>query len=284
MRVAAWAADKIVTVTNLQPSTLYVLSAKSTPAALQQEVLDKLEANKPISEKDLRRQIASAGKATRAAEEERRAITDGTTMPAQGVAPAAREEEPQPQGVEGENLEREAANEAVLLLRKRLGDDFNDFVKLWEDAGSAFASALRESAAEAKGEMVEAAKAEPTPDPAPSPPIVETEPQPTGSQRSITQPNQVPGDENRTEGPVEADQQSTAEPKPLSEGPPNSPAAEPETDSSPGTVANLLEKRGGAAPTPPPGVTCGHPWGTCGYTACVSSGRCLAGPKSEVAA
>ena len=53
MRVAKWAADKIVTVTNLQPSTLYILSAKSTPPSLAHEVLNRLEANDPISEKDL---------------------------------------------------------------------------------------------------------------------------------------------------------------------------------------------------------------------------------------
>jgi hypothetical protein len=230
---AAVFADKFVTVTNLQPSTLYVLSAKSTPAALQQEVLDKLGANKPISEKDLRLQIASARKATRTAEALRGAAAEGTAMPAQDGTPPAREE-PQPQAFEGQKLEREAANAAVRMLSDRLGDDFRNFVKLWEDAGSAFTSALRDFAAEAKGEMVEAAKAEPTPHPAPSPPIVKTEQQPTGS--------------------------------------------------SPGTVANLLEKRGGTAPRPPAGVTCGHPQGTCGYNTCEASGRCLARPKSEVAA
>jgi hypothetical protein len=267
MRVAKWAADKIVTVTNLQPSTLYVLSAKSTPAALGQEVLDQVKANKPISEKDLRHQLASKRKKKRAAEEEERhGVTEGITMPAhcQDGAPPPREEEPQPQAFEGQKLEREAANAAVLMLRDSLGDDFRYFVKLWEDAGGAFPAALRNLAA-VPGEVVEAAEADPTPDPAPSPPIVGTEQRPTAPPRSITQPDQAPGDEDTAERPVEADQQPTVEPKPLSESPPDVPVAEPETDSSPGTVANLLEKRGGGAPTPPGAVACHPPRGEFRY-------------------
>jgi hypothetical protein len=173
MRVAKWAADKIVTVTNLQPSTLYILSAKSTPPSVVQEVLDRVEANDPISERELRRTLASTKK--------KRA--EDATMPPHhpGGAPPAREEEPQLQGFEGEGLERESAKAAVLLLRESLGDDFHNFVKLWEDAGSAFTSALRDLAAAATGEMVEAAEPELTLDPGSQLQVDDAEQQPTAS-------------------------------------------------------------------------------------------------------
>jgi hypothetical protein len=60
MRVAKTFAAKIVTVTNLKPSTLYLLSAKSTPAPVRQEIIKRLNGGEPISDRDVRQCVAEA--------------------------------------------------------------------------------------------------------------------------------------------------------------------------------------------------------------------------------
>jgi hypothetical protein len=50
---AAEFADKFVTVTNLSPSMLYLVSAKSTPPSLAQEVIDRATANEPLSGREV---------------------------------------------------------------------------------------------------------------------------------------------------------------------------------------------------------------------------------------
>ena len=48
IQVAEWAKDKSDTMSLLPPSTLYLLSAKSTPDEIQAEVVSDLKAGKPI--------------------------------------------------------------------------------------------------------------------------------------------------------------------------------------------------------------------------------------------
>lgn len=52
--------DKIRTVRNLQPTTLYRLSAKSTPASVQQEIIARLEAGEGLSDGAIRKRISEA--------------------------------------------------------------------------------------------------------------------------------------------------------------------------------------------------------------------------------
>jgi hypothetical protein len=60
MAVARRLGDKIGTVQNLSPATLYRLSTRSTPAAVRDEIVHRLEIGEPLSEADIRRQIAEA--------------------------------------------------------------------------------------------------------------------------------------------------------------------------------------------------------------------------------
>src|SRR5580704_18081669 len=49
MRAAAWAEPKSSAVTNLPPTLLYILSAKSTPQAIHDDVLARIEAGETVS-------------------------------------------------------------------------------------------------------------------------------------------------------------------------------------------------------------------------------------------
>jgi hypothetical protein len=48
MRAAQWVSKKHENVSHLSPSMLYILSASSTPEALRQEILDRLEAGERV--------------------------------------------------------------------------------------------------------------------------------------------------------------------------------------------------------------------------------------------
>jgi hypothetical protein len=52
-----FADNKFVTETNLTANVLSLISAKSTPPSLAQEVVDRIMANDPISEKEVRRRL-----------------------------------------------------------------------------------------------------------------------------------------------------------------------------------------------------------------------------------
>ncbi len=60
MQAAAWAEGKTETVSDLTPSTLYLLSAPSTPQAVQCQVLDDLEAGKPVNHREVREAVDEA--------------------------------------------------------------------------------------------------------------------------------------------------------------------------------------------------------------------------------
>src|ERR1051326_4959233 len=59
MAVAKWLGDKICTMQNLSPETLYMLS-RSAPAALRNEIIARLGNGEQLSETEIQRQIAEA--------------------------------------------------------------------------------------------------------------------------------------------------------------------------------------------------------------------------------
>jgi hypothetical protein len=63
--VAETLPEKIVIVTNLKPTTLYCVSAKSTPARVREEIITRIERGETLTDQDIRR-VISDGKATRA--------------------------------------------------------------------------------------------------------------------------------------------------------------------------------------------------------------------------
>ena len=60
MQAAEWAEGKSATVSLLQPKTLYLLAAKSTPEKVQTEVISDLEAGKDIDPREIRDRVAEA--------------------------------------------------------------------------------------------------------------------------------------------------------------------------------------------------------------------------------
>jgi hypothetical protein len=57
MRVACWASDKGATVAHLSPSTLYVLSAASTPRQFVTDILNRAEAGEHVPPSVMRREL-----------------------------------------------------------------------------------------------------------------------------------------------------------------------------------------------------------------------------------
>ena len=68
IRVAEKLPEKIVTVTNLRPTTLYALSAKSTPGPVREEIVARVESGKALSDKEIRRLVAQGEAARKTAE------------------------------------------------------------------------------------------------------------------------------------------------------------------------------------------------------------------------
>jgi len=57
MQVAQWASGKSATVTNLPPSLLYALSARSTPKEFSVALLERIEAGAPVTPSFVREQL-----------------------------------------------------------------------------------------------------------------------------------------------------------------------------------------------------------------------------------
>ena len=60
MRAAEWMADKSELSSYLTPSTIYLLSAPSTPESAQRQVLDDIEAGRPIDHREVREVVEEA--------------------------------------------------------------------------------------------------------------------------------------------------------------------------------------------------------------------------------
>jgi hypothetical protein len=290
MRGAAFIADKrtrgkFITVTNLTPGSLFQMSAKSAPPLLVHEAVERAETNAPMSEKEFRSRLAALKEAKRTA-----------TI---GAATEAAQDQGNPHSAPEHGCrlqtfgrEQEAANAAVLMLRESLGDQFPTFVALFEEAGSAFSSALRGSAilpttiriASTTEVNLQAAAAGAEP-PAPEPgehgcPEFRDQVTPTVLSVSEQQPEQ--GDKQiRSEAhKVQELRKSSAE------------ASVRELrisheDSPPKTMTEGLPMRIDRVLAPsaaPPGVRCGHNRGICGYGGCLPQGRCLANPGSVATA
>lgn len=80
MRVAGWASGKGTAVAHLAPSTLYLLSASSTPKEFVSDVLGRIRAGESIPPSVLRRQLAAWREAEQQAEGQELAPSD-SSMP-----------------------------------------------------------------------------------------------------------------------------------------------------------------------------------------------------------
>ena len=84
MRVASWASTKGATVARLAPSTLYLLSASSTPKEFVSDVLGRIQAGESIPPSVLRRQLVALRKTGQHVEEALMPESSGITETAPG--------------------------------------------------------------------------------------------------------------------------------------------------------------------------------------------------------
>ena len=64
MRAATWAEGKTEIISDLSPTTLYLLAAPSTPEDIWKEVIADIDAGKPIDEKKIKRRVQEVKEAT----------------------------------------------------------------------------------------------------------------------------------------------------------------------------------------------------------------------------
>lgn len=120
IQAAEWARDKNDTVSLLEPTALYLLSARSTPAVVQNEVLNRLKVgDRSASQGDITAliRLEKAQRVWVETEEE-----DGEEAEAEAKR-RAEEERAFKEFQEAEEAEQAARLELATLLRERLGKD-----------------------------------------------------------------------------------------------------------------------------------------------------------------
>lgn len=263
------AQGKFVTVTNLTPGLLYKLSAKSAPPLLVQEAIERVETGAPMSEKEFRFRAAVLKRANRTAT----------------IDTAAEAAEDQRCAQSRPNGQQEAANAAVLMLRESLGDQFLAFVALFEKAGMAFSSTLRRSvmlgsikpAAEANFQRAAAAAEPSRPEPA-EPRCSDLLGQVAPTVPSVSEEGWAAQDDDRMARPNIRSVDELARPSAeIATGERKNPHQHSEVKEH----GRAVRPTQGGATLTPPGVICSHKHSICGYTGCLSQGRCLAVPGSQ---
>jgi hypothetical protein len=94
MQAAEWAEDKSEIVSYLEPVSIYLLAAPSTPPEAEKEVLEKLTGGEPLAHSKITAIVNEAKyRAKRAEEEAKRAEEEAKRTPRQRRASARREKE-----------------------------------------------------------------------------------------------------------------------------------------------------------------------------------------------
>ena len=141
MRVAVVFAGKSDTVSVLQPSTLYLISARSTPADVVEHVVERLTAGERLPDDEIKAQIVEAkDKAKRAAALAKLRPRQRKSR-ARKEADGARERELH----ERERaLGRTAGEAAATLVLEALGSRLDEFLKLYQRSLYHFNDAMRQ--------------------------------------------------------------------------------------------------------------------------------------------
>jgi hypothetical protein len=142
------ANSEIVSVMPLK--AIYMLAAPSTPDAVRKEIVGKLEKGERPAMSEIKKQIALVKKEEAQAAREARALSaksekqdsDGNKLGEQEEQ--LRQEQDDHEREENECIE--SANDAAVLVRARLGTDFECFMGLYRKGYCYFDSALREIA------------------------------------------------------------------------------------------------------------------------------------------
>ncbi|NMG41995.1 DUF3102 domain-containing protein [Chelativorans sp. ZYF759] len=158
MRVAEEFGDNRELVTQLSPTTLYGLAAKSTPLHVRQGVIDEIKGGSALNSKSVKERIRAAKQAKTSrgrdggckARSADRTSNVPTKECKQSKAPSGKTVNPDAE------LFREAAKRAVGILQRRLAPDFEKFARaLQKIPPAAFLAALYDATG---GETVDASK------------------------------------------------------------------------------------------------------------------------------
>lgn len=131
MAVAARFGAKFVTLTNLQPTTQYLLAAKATPTNIADQIVAELEAGQNLSNEAIRNRIAVAKKAAKRAAREAELTPKQPEKRAHVEAAAERDEGRWEREQAGRE---EKAKAAAAILISRLGDQLAAVVELFDGA------------------------------------------------------------------------------------------------------------------------------------------------------
>ena len=130
IQAAEWAEGKNDIVSHLPPTTLYLLSAKSTPEEIQAEVVSDLKAGKPVEVRRIEHQIADAKLKRRDAAQAKR-----RNQRRSKAAIQRRERETEKRQIEMQERkarEEQATSEILSILRKLGRTDLDRLAELFE--------------------------------------------------------------------------------------------------------------------------------------------------------
>lgn len=143
--MSAWTAfgDKSDTVSYLPPATVFDLAAPSTPLAVREQVVERLEAGERVGPAAVKGMIAEAkSRAAMAAQEAKIDATERERQARQAERRRKRKERldrdwanEQREREQRQQAAEEMADQVVKLLKERLGDDFPAFIELAKRAG-----------------------------------------------------------------------------------------------------------------------------------------------------
>lgn len=158
MRVADEFGDNRELVTQLPPTTLYGLAAKSTPRHVREDIIVEIEGGSVPNSKTVKERIRAAKQAKTSSgpdggRKARNADRTSIVLNHEGKQPDTPSGETARPDVE---LFREAAKRAVGILQKRLAPDFEKFARVLQKIPpAAFLGALHDATG---GETVDASK------------------------------------------------------------------------------------------------------------------------------
>jgi hypothetical protein len=132
MRAAEWVEDKFDIVSKIEPTTAYLLSARSTPGQLRDQVVQRIRDGEHVPVAEIKTELQ------RVTRERKRAKTQASVPRDQ---PTAVKRERQQQEVEANSpthkavVEQQAQHDLLELLHARLGERLADAVELMSQAG-----------------------------------------------------------------------------------------------------------------------------------------------------
>ena len=138
MLAAEWAADKSEIVFVLPPTTIYKLSAPSTPETIKAEVVADLKAGRPVDHRAIEAEIGDRRRIERhhASLNRRRRRRAKSLSPTAQKRQAARERKAEAAAIERRRVVEAAGNEAMAIFAKLPAADVERLRQLLDEFGA----------------------------------------------------------------------------------------------------------------------------------------------------